>query len=342
MPSLGQKLRARREQLGLSIGDIAVSTRIREAYLEAIEQDRLETIPGGFFSRAFVRQYASVLGLRGSEVEADLSAVTTAPDDAANVRKLIDEYRPSAGRGPAGLVLDDDDEPRDYFHEAAFLKEPRFTKKWMAMAVLLILGSAGYLASIQRPELVDEVRARIVAYLSPSGRSSPAVATSSVPVSQTASVSLPEAPLAAQPDAAASVADTVSQSPVTTPAVTPAPAQHTPAPAGTPGSPVQVAVVAKEKSWVRLIQDGTKTFGGVMEAGESRTLSGSQSAVVFTGNAGGLEVTYNGRSLGTVGPRGQVRTAVFTPANYEVRLGNGTNSSATPNEPSKPSAPPAS
>lgn len=340
MPSLGQKLRARREQLGLSIGDIAVSTRIRDTYLEAIEQDRLETIPGGFFSRAFVRQYASVVGLRQSEVEADLSAVTTPPDDAANVQKLIDEYRPSAGRGPAGPVLDDDDEPRDYFHEAAFLKEPRFTKKWMAMAVLLILGSAGYLASIQRPELVDEVRGRIMAYVSPSEKASPAVATTSVSPSLTASASKPEAQSTDQPVAAATVPDTVAQPPVATPAANPA--QRTPAPVVTPGSPVHVAVVAKEKSWVRLIQDGTKTFGGVMEAGESRTLSGSQSAVVFTGNAGGLEVTYNGRSLGTVGPRGQVRTAVFTPANYEVRLGNGTNSSATPNEPSKPGAPPAS
>ncbi len=56
-----------------------------------------------------------------------------------------------------------------------------------------------------------------------------------------------------------------------------------------------------------------------MEPGETRTLNGEQSAVVFTGNAGGLDFTYNGKSIGTAGPKGQVRTVVFSAENWEVR-----------------------
>jgi cytoskeleton protein RodZ len=69
MQSLGQRLRAERERRGLTIEELAQSTRIHVRYFRAIEEDDLSALPGGFFYRSFLRQYARLLGLPDSVVE---------------------------------------------------------------------------------------------------------------------------------------------------------------------------------------------------------------------------------------------------------------------------------
>ena len=59
----GARLRAARESSGVTLRDIATRTRISLAYLEALERDDISKLPGGIFSRAFVRAYATEVGL---------------------------------------------------------------------------------------------------------------------------------------------------------------------------------------------------------------------------------------------------------------------------------------
>lgn len=63
MGSFGEMLRGEREVRGVSIREIAEGTKISVRFLKALEEDRLEVLPGGLFPRAFVRQYAAFLGL---------------------------------------------------------------------------------------------------------------------------------------------------------------------------------------------------------------------------------------------------------------------------------------
>src|SRR5262245_66492520 len=63
MASFGETLRRERELRGVSLREIADATKISVRFLQALEQDRLEVLPGGVFRRAFVRQYARHLGL---------------------------------------------------------------------------------------------------------------------------------------------------------------------------------------------------------------------------------------------------------------------------------------
>jgi cytoskeletal protein RodZ len=63
MTSFGENLRRERELRGVSLREIADSTKISVRFLEALEQDRLDVLPGGIFRRAFVREYARHLGL---------------------------------------------------------------------------------------------------------------------------------------------------------------------------------------------------------------------------------------------------------------------------------------
>lgn len=67
MPSLGEELRNLREQHDMSIEEIAQRTRISKRYLEYIEHDRYELLPGGAFNRAFLRTYANIVGMNPQE-----------------------------------------------------------------------------------------------------------------------------------------------------------------------------------------------------------------------------------------------------------------------------------
>lgn len=60
---VGALLRATREGLGRSVQDIADATRIKRAYLEAVEELRLEDLPSRPFTIGYVRAYARALGL---------------------------------------------------------------------------------------------------------------------------------------------------------------------------------------------------------------------------------------------------------------------------------------
>ena len=68
MADIGDKLRSAREAKGLSIEDIEKATKIQGRYLTAIEQDDFDKLPGDFYVRAFIRQYAQVVGLDGKQL----------------------------------------------------------------------------------------------------------------------------------------------------------------------------------------------------------------------------------------------------------------------------------
>jgi cytoskeletal protein RodZ len=63
----GGKLREARERKGISLRDIANATKISTSALDALERNDISRLPGGIFSRAFVRSYAIEVGLDAEE-----------------------------------------------------------------------------------------------------------------------------------------------------------------------------------------------------------------------------------------------------------------------------------
>ena len=84
MTEVSARLRAARERAGLTIEDVAAATRIRAASLEAIERGDFAALPGQFYARAFLRTYASYLGLSPQAIvgEYDAEAPRTPPSPA--------------------------------------------------------------------------------------------------------------------------------------------------------------------------------------------------------------------------------------------------------------------
>ncbi|MDR4886428.1 DUF4115 domain-containing protein [Fredinandcohnia sp. QZ13] len=63
MTELGSRLKEAREQKGLSLDDLQQITKIQKRYLVGIEEGNYSVMPGKFYVRAFIKQYAEAVGL---------------------------------------------------------------------------------------------------------------------------------------------------------------------------------------------------------------------------------------------------------------------------------------
>ena len=77
MESFGARLKKEREQRGITLDDIALSTKIGKRFLSALEEEHFEQLPGGIFSKGFVRAYARHLGIDEEQAVADYLSATT-------------------------------------------------------------------------------------------------------------------------------------------------------------------------------------------------------------------------------------------------------------------------
>lgn len=68
METLGQYLKREREFRQISLREVATATRIGLSALQALEEDRCETLPGEVFVRGYLKSYARHIGLDLSDV----------------------------------------------------------------------------------------------------------------------------------------------------------------------------------------------------------------------------------------------------------------------------------
>lgn len=66
MFEIGSSLREARRKRGLELDAVQHALRIRRRYLEALENDQFELLPGEVYARGFLREYAEYLGLDSS------------------------------------------------------------------------------------------------------------------------------------------------------------------------------------------------------------------------------------------------------------------------------------
>jgi cytoskeleton protein RodZ len=80
--TFGEQLKREREMRGVSIEEIAAATRISTRFLEALEKEHWDQLPGGVFNRGFIRAVAQFLGLDGDTMvaEYELERKCTAPE----------------------------------------------------------------------------------------------------------------------------------------------------------------------------------------------------------------------------------------------------------------------
>lgn len=66
--SLGSYLRRERELRKIPLAEVAEQTRVKSEYLQAIESEHFEKLPGMTFARGYLKAYASYVGLNPEDV----------------------------------------------------------------------------------------------------------------------------------------------------------------------------------------------------------------------------------------------------------------------------------
>src|SRR6478609_5501656 len=79
--SVGRMLRSARERQGRAVAEIADELCLTQQYLRAIEEDDVKNLPGIFFYKNFVRQYAAIVGVKESEIRPGVEALTAAAEE---------------------------------------------------------------------------------------------------------------------------------------------------------------------------------------------------------------------------------------------------------------------
>lgn len=82
MPTLGEELKRRREERNITLNEISEATRIGIRFLKAIDADNYSVLPGGIFTRSFIRAYAKEIGMSEDEAMTLYSQQTAPPGEA--------------------------------------------------------------------------------------------------------------------------------------------------------------------------------------------------------------------------------------------------------------------
>lgn len=284
---VGSELRGARERLGWTLPEIAAGLRIREAYLDAIEDGRIDDLPGAAYAVGFVRGYATVLGLDPDQIAHRYRAETPATQKAE-----LDFPTPVLRRGvPAGAVV-------------------------LMGAILAIVGYIGWyhlsgqqareadgiapvpprLAVLAEPAAAAGPSPQIASLLPAGGADQVALALSVASKAAAAARGIPL--VVAPPEAEPAAAE---------PANAPPPPLPSSAEAAAPSSG-QVTLRTTADSWVQ-VRDrstGDVVLDRVMHAGESWPVPAGHALIMTTGNAGGTELVLDGAASNALGGAGTV------------------------------------
>ena len=103
VPTVGERLRAAREDKGLSLEDIAAQTRIPQRHLESIEASEWDKLPAPTYTTGFAKSYASAVGLDRAEIGEQLRAELGGQRASTNVE--VFEPADPARTMPKGIVF---------------------------------------------------------------------------------------------------------------------------------------------------------------------------------------------------------------------------------------------
>jgi cytoskeleton protein RodZ len=294
----GAAMRDMRKEHNRELSDVANALRIRQVYLQALEDGRFDDLPGSTYAAGFVRAYADYLGLELDEVMRRYrSAVGNIPAQAA----LAPPSPMSEARLPTGFIL-------------------------LVAAILAAAAYGGwYYLTIygQSPaEIVSALPKRISDAVGLGDKS----ATKSVPPevmksSATASgAAIRPNPIAAPVvTASTNIAVAVVEKMPTAESGQPQPVIS--APLATAKLPKTVTVQAPPEnlesrivlrasvtSWVELRDvGGRRLLSRLLVTGETYKVPGRSGILFTTGNAGGIDIFVDGQPIAALGPVGAVR-----------------------------------
>jgi cytoskeletal protein RodZ len=283
----GSRLRAARERKGIALRDIASRTKISIALLEALERNDISRLPGGIFSRAFVRSYAHEVGL----------------DPEQSIQEFIAQFPHDSV--VAGHPRSDRVEDTELFESD---RRVASSALWILAASVALAGGVLYL-SVARGnpgrDVTPEAAATPPTVASPIAEPAlePAATTGAAPVVEAAGTKRPAPPAAPETAAAPGAASVV------------------PAMGGEAAADrLTVVLGARRPVWLSVTVDGQKVLGRLLQTGEQETIAVTREMMITAGDAAAVRMTLNGADARAIGKTGEVVTARVTLANFRDYL----------------------
>lgn len=95
---IGATLREARNRRKVDLSEVEAAIKIRARYLQAMENEEWDALPGGAYTRGFIRTYASYLGLDGERLADDYRRAT-GPPGGERAPKRVEPVQTGARRG---------------------------------------------------------------------------------------------------------------------------------------------------------------------------------------------------------------------------------------------------
>jgi cytoskeleton protein RodZ len=306
---------------GVSLDDIADATKIGTRLLRALEEEHFELLPGGIFNKGFVRAYAKYLGLNEEEAVADYleAAGEITPDPRVIAEQNSSRIDRSGGEASS--------------RQAGFPIVP------VLILLLVIAAGAGGWQIYQKRVHDLDARRQTTAVTPPVGGSAasannPGVAATPASPADAGSAKTETPHSAASSAGASPQGTTTTTAPIDLNAsvakdreapanqrvvASPDTAKPNTSGVANPGTTLAVAsaetfevtVRAKDSAWVSIKSDGRFAVRGIIRSPDVKTVHASEQVVVWTGNAGAVEVSFNGQPVPLAGGPNQEGVLVF-------------------------------
>lgn len=271
MTELGRKLKEARESKGMSLSDVQESTKIQKRYLEGIEEGSYDIMPGKFYVRAFIKQYAEAVGLNAEELfEEFKSEVPSSKEDEVPLRPTGSAAATSqTTRVDASKPVRESSKLLDYL--------PRIlVTAFIIGALILVYVLIPKSGSESDPAVDEEVQVEEPTTEAPAEEETPAVEEEAV---------VEEEPEPAAPAQTLSAVSTSGRQTV-----------YELSGAET----FEVAVASKGETWIEITDGSGKSyFSGMLANGQTQThnMTGQKEAKIKVGFAPDTVITVNGETL---------------------------------------------
>ncbi|MHB8653982.1 MAG: helix-turn-helix domain-containing protein [Terriglobia bacterium] len=283
MASFGANLRREREMRGVPLDEIAAATKISVRCLQALEAEEFSKLPGGIFTRSFIRAYARYLGLDEEKVMAEFQVIAPPMEDADFSR-----LSPSNSKPPRKSLR---------------------TPVLIALIAVATLGGGYVLYRFSRRAIQKQGNIPNSSHVptAPLATTTPPLQSTVQPAPATTGAIVPATGLDAGRSSANSNPPDVSQPPQAVGASIATVVNSAETPAA-----LTLQVATTEQTWVAVDADGKTALQGVLKPNDIKTFKAQKSFDVMTGNAQGIILTLNGVTLKPLGSHGEVKKVHLT------------------------------
>ena len=302
MVAFGEGLRREREMRNISLDEIAATTKIGTRLLRALEEEQFDLLPGGIFNKGYVRAYAKYVGI---DEEKAIAGYLQAAQEAVPGGHAV------ADQSPASRF------ERSSREEASAGRQSPLPVVPILIALVLVAGIAGGWRVYRERQLDRKQQAAITvtryATLRPSTSSPP-------PASISTAEKSPSPPTGSDTSAhtgtdviasAKPVEDrSGTQLPATAPVSLAAGTNNVANPAG--ATSFELTVRPRNRAWVSIKSDGKFVVRGIIQPPDVKTVRATDQVVFWTGNAGAVDISFNGKSVPLTGGENEERVLVFS------------------------------